>query len=100
MGKISKYSNLYNKEGELIKRVVNGVLKSYTAADLETPVKNNTSTKEEIQNALEQVKETLENGETSNTGTEEEVPGTPERSTEEPRGVQECDTDNEPGVAA
>ena len=91
MGKINKYSNLYNKDGELIRHVgENGVLKSYTTADLETPVKNNASTKEEIQNALEQVKETLENGEaeTSNTGTEEEVPGTPERSAEESRGVQ------------
>lgn len=102
MGKISKYSNLYNKDDKLIRRVVNGALKSYTVDDLEANIKNNTSTKEEVQNALEQVKETLENGETGtpNTGAEEEISGTPERSTEEPRGVQECDTNSKSSVAA
>ena len=35
MGKINKYANLYNKEGKLIRKTSNGILKDITIPELE-----------------------------------------------------------------
>ena len=151
MGKISKNSNLYDKDGNLLKHVnADGILENYTTKELEDLlntfvednvitdqqkydnvmsilmeryqkdndeksimqriedyIKTRTNSKEEVQNALNQVKESLKNDINSNgeteaprTGEETEVPGTPEGSTEESRGEQECNPDSESSITA
>ena len=151
MGKISKYSNLYDKNGEflhgpgsytiqeceeLVDKLAEEVNSSQSSEDSNSKayanamatlmhmyeIKGNPhkdeilqklapttqaspkisdytspkTTKAEVVNALNDLK----NGETINTREEEKVSGTLDSSTEEPGGVQECNTDSEPSITA
>lgn len=141
MGKISKYSNLYDKNGEflhgpgsytiqeceeLVDKLAEEVNSSQSSEDSNSKayanamatlmhmyeIKGNPhkdeiiqkindyakskTTKTEVINALSALKD----GDTLNTREEEKVSGTLDSSTEEPGGVQECNTDSEPSITA
>lgn len=141
MGKISKYSNLYDKNGEflhgpgsytiqeceeLVDKLAEEVNSSQSSEDSNSKayanamatlmhmyeIKGNPhkdeiiqkindyakskTTKTEVINALNDLK----NGETINAREEEEISRTTSSGTEEPGGVQECNTDSEPSITA
>ena len=141
MGKISKYSNLYNKDGEFLHAPGNYTIQEVedlldSIEDKNSQAYQNTmavlmqmyekhgnphkdeilqkltpttqaspkisdyaspkTTKAEVVNALNDLK----NGETINAREEEEISRTTSSGTEEPGGVQECNTDSEPSITA